>query len=543
MAQASVLKEFQPEDLRDVALTRSGVGACLKGRVRGAELSVVIKLYNPTAESCDCLVQVKNALSLSQVFSEQIMVPLGLIKSRSLLGFVWNWMSEGSLHSLLYETHLYLDLHMALRLQILLDVAEGLKHLHAIPLPHGALKATNILLDQQYRAKLCDWGQQTVLRVRTSMSSGDSPCLRDLAYMSPEVIHGGVPSVEADMFSFGVLMWEALNRKRPCEVMDHLQILLLSAQDGVEPGLEVKLLPSETPQCHALTQLMIRCLSSEPNLRPKADECIVELKKALATFDSEEFTTAARKLIACKKALLCGKNPTAWELPIELNNLEGCSGSMSQKKMSHKTIPQNLHCSNKPAQQRSKSAENSPRGSPPFSSTASPSPPTVCCRDTSNNNGFSMGPSSNPGFRQCGVAYGINRPQTPAPPNTPCVSPTSAVQAPLQHPSLTNQTPCQGSAGWSCCRLLQEKREAIVHCMTEGRFNNLLDVLRARQAVTREAYELITAAITLTARTRCLLDVCACLGENVAILVASTLGLVSTHNQARTQTASKGQAG
>lgn len=43
---------------------------------------------------------------------------------------------------------------MALCLRILLDVSKGLAHLHAIPLPHGALKATNVLLDQQYCAKV-----------------------------------------------------------------------------------------------------------------------------------------------------------------------------------------------------------------------------------------------------------------------------------------------------------------------------------------------------------------------------------------------------
>lgn len=76
--------------------------------------------------------------------------------------------------------------------------------------------------------------------------------------------------------------------------------------------------------------------------------------------------------------------------------------------------------------------------------------------------------------------------------------------------------------------------------MTEGRLNNVLDVLRARKAVTRETYEIITAALTLNAKTRCLLDICSCLGENVAILVATTLGLVSTKN---THVGYKWQAG
>lgn len=82
--------------------------------------------------------------------------------------------------------------------------------------------------------------------------------------------------------------------------------------------------------------------------------------------------------------------------------------------------------------------------------------------------------------------------------------------------------------------------------MTEGRLNNLLDVLRARRAVTREEYELITAAMTLSERTRCLLDTCACLGEKVAVLVATTLGLVSlqtANGHARSRVSPKGQAG
>lgn len=82
--------------------------------------------------------------------------------------------------------------------------------------------------------------------------------------------------------------------------------------------------------------------------------------------------------------------------------------------------------------------------------------------------------------------------------------------------------------------------------MTEGRLNNLLDVLRARRAVTREDYEFIMAAMTLSARTRCLLDMCACLGERVAVLVATTLGLVSVeaaNGHAYSQISAEGQAG
>lgn len=87
-----------------------------------------------------------------------------------------------------------------------------------------------------------------------------------------------------------------------------------------------------------------------------------------------------------------------------------------------------------------------------------------------------------------------------------------------------------GGSANRCCQILRERREDIVQRMTEGRLNHLLDVLRSRRALGREECELITAALTLAARTRSLLDTCLCLGEHVAVLVVSTLGLGSASN-------------
>lgn len=105
--------------------------------------------------------------------------------------------------------------------------------------------------------------------------------------------------------SFGILLWETLNRKRPCEGMlsspvcvvislfysarglysylvlkhfhcncltgmDQLQTLLLSDQK-LELGVRGDRLQPMTPQNHALTQLIIRCLHSNPKKRPSAE--------------------------------------------------------------------------------------------------------------------------------------------------------------------------------------------------------------------------------------------------------------------------------
>ncbi|XP_062869064.1 receptor-interacting serine/threonine-protein kinase 2 [Trichomycterus rosablanca] len=527
MAQVTGLKDINELDLRNVALVGTGLDACLRGDLKGTTNPAVLKLLS--TESCAWLSRVKNAVALGRGCNERIMLPLGVYRSRSLIGLLWDWMPEGSLHSLLYETHLYPELPMAIKLQILLDVAKGLNHLHGIPLPHGALKTTNVLLDHQYHAKLCDWGQQMGVEVKMHVSNGGTPCFRDLVHLAPEVILGNTPTLKADIYSFGVMIWEVLNRRPPGQGLDQARTLVFG-QYGVDAGVAIRMLPPETPRCHALTQLMIRCCSALPERRPQAEECVVELRKALESGHLDTFTTAVHLLQSCKeRAVLSCKHSPSWALPIELNNLEGYGGYTHPKNVTCKTIPVNTPFSKKTASQIPKSDEIIARQNTSFHTKPRASSPTGCCRDITNNSvGSSSSSCENPGFRQCVGVWGGTRGQAPTPQNTPCGSPTSPIQGPLQHPSAAKQAVSHVSSGRTCGQLLQERREAIVHFMTEGRLNKLLDVLRARQAVTREAYEIINAPITLSARTRCLLDTCACLGENVSVLVATTLGLVST---------------
>lgn len=74
-----------------------------------------------------------------------------------------------------------------------------------------------------------------------------------------------------------------------------------------------------------------------------------------------------------------------------------------------------------------------------------------------------------------------------------------------------------------CCQILACGREAILSCMTEGRLNHILDVLRSQHVLSRTDYETISSFPTLTGRTRALLDTCLCLGEGAAQTVATVL--------------------
>lgn len=64
---------------------------------------------------------------------------------------------------------------------------------------------------------------------------------------------------------------------------DQLQNLVMCTQEGAELGMEINLLPLNTSQSHALTQLMTRCWSVDPKQRPPAEGQIniFYLKKTL----------------------------------------------------------------------------------------------------------------------------------------------------------------------------------------------------------------------------------------------------------------------
>ncbi|KAG5849349.1 hypothetical protein ANANG_G00109290 [Anguilla anguilla] len=492
MAQPGLLLDVAEQDVQNVVLAQTSAGACLRGFYGRTGRPVSLKLLPLRSASereqwSDQYLQ--HLAAVRRACSDRVLVPLGWYRARCLVGLVSDWMPGSSLHSLLYETQLYPEFPLALRLRILLDVAEGLSHLHAVPVSHQSLKPTNVLLDQQCRAKLCDFGQRTGQRMGSTLHEGGTRCFRDLVYLSPEVLRGGVSSTEADVYSFGMLLWETLNRRAPCEKIRHVSELLLYVQRGEWPGAGDCGLPPEVPHGHALTQLMTRCWSADPQSRPTAVDCMLELKKALATFDLESPARAAAQLKERKEgALLGSKAQQVGEMKMEINNMELYGGCQEAKSAGTKTLPMDIVQATTPGPLTLNPKSVHPNNlSPP---TQGKSPPlvsscaeTLCCQDAS--------PPRDPSRRLPGRSDWL--------PDGAELLPDPAGDARghrVGHDGGPAELPAGRAAG-------------------------------AAGAEPRGVHELITAAMTLPARTRSLLDTCLCLGEGTAALVASTLGLVS----------------
>ncbi|KAJ7565587.1 hypothetical protein O6H91_02G065800 [Diphasiastrum complanatum] len=101
------------------------------------------------------------------------------------------------------------------RICIAVDIASGLTYLHLEHrLPHGNLKAANILLDgPEFDGRLADYGLHRLLT-----SAGTSIQLFNasaLGYLPPELVGGkkSKPTLSADVYAFGVILMELLTGK------------------------------------------------------------------------------------------------------------------------------------------------------------------------------------------------------------------------------------------------------------------------------------------------------------------------------------------
>ncbi|XP_038604695.1 dual serine/threonine and tyrosine protein kinase [Tachyglossus aculeatus] len=161
------------------------------------------------------------------------------------------------LHRDLY-TGLKAGLTLETRLQVALDVVEGIRFLHSQGLVHRDIKLKNVLLDKQNRAKITDLG----FCKPEAMMSGS--IVGTPIHMAPELFTGKYDN-SVDVYAFGILFWyicsgsvklpEAFER---CASKDHLW-------NNVRRGARPERLPVFDEECW---QLMEACWDGDPSQRP-----------------------------------------------------------------------------------------------------------------------------------------------------------------------------------------------------------------------------------------------------------------------------------
>eukprot|EP00049_Salpingoeca_infusionum_P014910 m.285314 g.285314 ORF g.285314 m.285314 type:complete len:1284 (+) comp15775_c1_seq2:34-3885(+) len=136
---------------------------------------------------------------------------------------------NGTLQSLLYnaESGHRFELDPTSKARLALDIARGLAYLHQRGIVHLDIKSTNVLVTEHMQAKIADFGtihvfESTMHGTKRDESQAPSTSSSAIAgvgtfiYMSPEACGDGqAVSVETDVFSYGVMLWELCAQTRP----------------------------------------------------------------------------------------------------------------------------------------------------------------------------------------------------------------------------------------------------------------------------------------------------------------------------------------
>ena len=142
---------------------------------------------------------------------------------------IYEFVQKGSLDQWLQQEQDVPTLSWGTRVKIVKGVAKGLSFLHNLekPIVHRDIKASNVLIGSDFEAHIADFG--LARRMDTSNSHVSTQFAGTMGYMPPEYKEGlTAATLEADVYSFGILMFEIATGKRP-----NLPTLL----DGKEVGL------------------------------------------------------------------------------------------------------------------------------------------------------------------------------------------------------------------------------------------------------------------------------------------------------------------
>ncbi|CAK9178373.1 unnamed protein product [Ilex paraguariensis] len=218
---------------------------------------------------------------LRKVRHKNVVQFIGACTRPPSLCIVTEFMSGGSVYDYLHKQKGIFKLPSILKVAI--DVSMGMNYLHQNNIIHRDLKAANLLMDENEVVKIADFGVARV-RAQSGVMTAETGTYR---WMAPEVIEHRPYDHKADVFSFGIVLWELLTGKLPYAHLTPLQAAVGVVQKGLRPTIPKHTHPK-------IVELLEKCWQQDPYLRPEFSEIIEILQDMAKTVVEEERASKRR---------------------------------------------------------------------------------------------------------------------------------------------------------------------------------------------------------------------------------------------------------
>ena len=274
MGRHSSLLEIQRSELVIMdRLCSGGFSTVYRGEWRYTGIAVKI-LRCKVGDKAYASLQTELAV-LSQLRHPRILTLMGVCRDLNMMdgtvALIMELMERGSLYSILHDnaSSSYAPSNTIERLRLALDIADGMRFLHKSGVVHRDLKSANVLVGSDGRAKIADFGLSSYHQQAQTLVTN---VISTPAYSAPEVIRGeGAITSSADVFSFGVILWELLTGLSPWEGKTTVQIIFMSMQ-GTNLSLS-RQVRSDFPD---VAHMMEKCFIGASS-RPRFSELYIEI--------------------------------------------------------------------------------------------------------------------------------------------------------------------------------------------------------------------------------------------------------------------------
>eukprot|EP01094_Clydonella_sp_ATCC50884_P010174 TRINITY_DN1974_c0_g3_i4.p1 TRINITY_DN1974_c0_g3~~TRINITY_DN1974_c0_g3_i4.p1 ORF type:complete len:483 (-),score=174.14 TRINITY_DN1974_c0_g3_i4:1872-3320(-) len=187
------------------------------------------------------------------------------------LMIVSEFMPRGNLEEMLQNPQIGLSL--LTRMKMARDAALGMTWLHGSTpqFIHRDLKTSNLLVDDNMNIKLCDFGLSEIKSQGENLVDGVEGAKGTPLWMAPEVLAGKSFNEKADIYSFGIVLWEILTRKEPFEEFESFEEFRAAVcMHHIRPPIPPNTLPR-------LASLIEACWQPDPQHRPTFDQIVAQL--------------------------------------------------------------------------------------------------------------------------------------------------------------------------------------------------------------------------------------------------------------------------
>jgi len=263
--EVNVSLEIPHEDLiysKEDLIGTGGFGKVFRGTWQGTPVAIkqLLDQYLPE----EVLTDFKKEVNIHAQFRHPNVILLNGVCLKPYC-MVMPFMPRGALFDVLRSSKE--ELTWPVRIQIAVDIGYGLAYLHNQGYVHCDLKSLNVLIDDNMRAKLSDFGlselkKRTLTSSRPTSSRSGGPPPGTTRWMAPELFKlGAQHTMLSDVFSYGMVLWELTSFKMPFQDAPTEYAILDWLWKGVRETI-----PPGTPQ--PLVEVIQATWEGDPQKRP-----------------------------------------------------------------------------------------------------------------------------------------------------------------------------------------------------------------------------------------------------------------------------------